>query len=198
MKPGSPSTINDFWKWFDAVHSHFGKHFENQSLVDELDSRIANMGNYSWEIGPGFRNPDNSMLVFSPSGDAQILEDTRNIVDRAPFIAGWEFYPAKPPKQWNRVFCMQISSNEIIDARSWSYVAHAENPGRFRLVIVAPALNNMSPILRTIAAEIFLDGEVGEAERIHRISSIEVVTSCDPEFALKSRPIAELAATILS
>lgn len=137
------ATIDDFWKWFSSVCDSFGQAFENDRLIRELDERIAELGDYGWELGPGARDPDASMLAFSPGGDVACLRETRHIVGRVPTCPGWEFYPAKPPKRWRRQVIVETADGELlIDAAGWKYDLRQRSSGAFDLMIVAPELKH--------------------------------------------------------
>ena len=153
----------------------------DSGFINSLDKRISKIGNISWELGPGLRKPENNALVFSPNGDSELLGQTSMIVDMAPFCKGWEFYPAKPPKKWQMRFSMEDDRGKTyeIDAANWKYVLLKYRDDTFNIVIRMPDLGQLPEGMKYTAAEILLDGELGEEERIKRIIEIEIVDEFD-------------------
>src|SRR5215813_1484474 len=94
--------ITQFWDWFATAAGRFSEDFHDEALIRELDARVAALGPFAWELGPGLK--EKNALVISPGGDRKSLRETRRIVSLAPEIPGWEIHPAKPPKQWEAVF----------------------------------------------------------------------------------------------
>lgn len=187
------ATTRAFWKWFESVAGHFGPQFENETLVRELDTRINALGGFAWEIGPGRREA--SMLAISPGGDPDILAETRNIVACAPKIPGWEFHAAKPPKQWQPIFDIQDESGLPfrVNATDWKAVFLTRPNMASTLIIEAPGLQGLSHEHQQWAAEIAVDGLIGEERRIEDIGSILVVQKFDPRIKHRSVPITEIS-----
>ncbi|MBS4064316.1 MAG: hypothetical protein KGZ74_07130 [Chitinophagaceae bacterium] len=88
--------IKDFWLWFNSISNELESNFRNEILLKQLDKKIDHLGNFTWEIGPGRKEPN--MLVISPNGNVDLLEDTKQIIDLVPKIKRWEFYYAKQPR----------------------------------------------------------------------------------------------------
>jgi hypothetical protein len=196
MSEISDVDINAFWKWFVVVSDQFGNQFENSKLINELDQRITSLGGFTWEIGPGIINPSNSSLVISPCGDRKKLRSTKKIVDKSPSCVGWEFYPAKMPKNWDRKFVIQIQPGQElqVNASQWRY-ALLKYPGNtFDIIVRAPELLNFDDDARCQAVEIVLDSELGEEQSLLWIGGIEIVSKYDDDLANKSNPIEHLSA----
>lgn len=170
------SDILDFWRWFASVCGGFASHFENAALLKELDQHVTALGPFTWEVGPS-RNSNDSILVISPGGHAELLQETKTIVDLAPACPGWQFFSAKQPKDWERRFFMNDSQgNQLaVDASEWRYVLYGYPDGVFDIVVHAPDLAGLSEQDQITAAEIVLDGELGEEARLSLINEIEIV-----------------------
>lgn len=184
--------ISEFWEWFSGNCEHFGKDFDNEELLNELDIRIGGLGDFAWEMGPG-KLKENA-LVISPGGDADLLEGTRRIVKCAGEQDDWEFYYAKPPKEWELRFNFNSADNKIveIDGSQWEYVLLRYEDGMFEIIIRTPALNGLGESDKRTAAEILLDGILGEEERIQTISSIDVVEEFEWSYKGKTSNIKNL------
>jgi hypothetical protein len=186
------SGISEFWRWFESVCGDFGKRFENVSLLEELDQRVAALGPFTWEVGPA-PNSSDSLLVISPGGRTELLSETRKIIGLAPACSGWRFFSAKPSKEWERRFFMNDSEGKrvAVDASQWRYVLYGYPDGVFDIVIDAPDLAPLAEQDRITAAEIVLDGELGEEARLSLIGEIEVVVA-PADASLKTTPIAHV------
>jgi hypothetical protein len=186
------SDISEFWIWFASVSGDFGARFENASLLKELDLRVTALGPFTWEVGPA-PNSSDSILVISPGGRAELLPETKKVVDLAPACPGWRFFSAIPPKQWDRRFFMNDSEGTrvAVDASQWRYVLHKYPDGVFDIVIYAPDLAPLAEQDRITAAEIVLDGELGEEARLSLIDGIEIVVA-PVDRSVKTTPIAHV------
>jgi hypothetical protein len=187
--------ITEFWDWFQEVCNQLGERFENQCLIDELDARIARLGTFGWEIGPGVQNDHNNAFVLTPSGDLDLLIKTREIIKAAPVCPGWEFYPAKPAKKWQRKFILLDDDREIsVNASDARYVLRQYADGIFDLLLADQNIAVLTKPLQETAAEILIDGEIGEELRMQVIKKIDIVTQFDTVLQQKSSSIESLTA----
>jgi len=186
--------ISEFWDWFQSVCDGFGERFENSTLIDQLDLRVASLGGVSWEIGPAIDPSKENMLVITPCGNSDLLCMTKRIVSMAPDSNKWEFYYAKPPKNWQLLFFVaDENGREIeVDASDWEYVLLRFPDGTIDIVIQAPSLSGLNDNLKGVAAEIALDGELGEEIRIKLLGEIEVVHAFETSMADKANPVRTL------
>ena len=189
-----PARIREFWGWFAGACTTFGDTFENAAAIEELARRIAGLGEYSWEIGPAQKNPSHLLLVISPGGNRDLLPRTREIIALAPDCPGWEFAPARPPKQWDLRAALEYEGvgSLFLDARPWRYAIQKDPQGKLRVVICAPELADYEDPVKQGAAGIILDGELGEDARLDHIARIDVVAEFDENLADSANPISEL------
>jgi hypothetical protein len=192
MDHNKTKKISQFWEWFFKNCKDFGVNFDNAILLAELDDRISKLGNFSWEIGPG-REKDNA-LVISPNGDADLLEETKEIIKKARNCSGWEYYYAKPPKKWELVFDFETSNETFIEvnASEWQYVLLQYEDGMFEIIIRATNLNGLNETDKLTAAEITLDGVLGEELRMQAICEIDVVEEFEEIYKGKASNIKSL------
>ncbi len=182
-----------FWHWFSTVQSDFGDHFENASLLAELDENLSRLGDYGWEVGPGTLAPN--ALVISPAGRRELLARTREIVQEAPHITGWEFHAAKPPKKWAGTFEMHDDDDRLVhvDASNWTFVMLRYPSGTTEVLVEAPQLDpSLSDAYRRWAAEIAIDALIGEERRLQLIDEVAVTEHMEPAHRPLARPILEL------
>lgn len=167
--------IDRFWHWFSENCQSFGSKFENSVLLTELDTWISNLGDFSWEVGPG-KIKENA-LVISPNGDFTMLEYTKKIVARAIPCNDWEYYYAKPPKKWDMKFDYETGNgqNINIDASSWEYVLLRYDDRKFDIKIKPDIFSQIGYEDKLVIAEILLDGILGEEKRMRLINFVDVV-----------------------
>ncbi len=169
------SKINKFWDWF-LVNEHFLKpELITNILVDNIDEKIQELGNFSWEIGYDDEKKDN-FLVISPNGSYELLDECKYIINISPKIKNWYFLYSRPPKKWNLIFNLEINGNKLFfDAKEWEFLLFKYPDGVYDIVI---NFNNNEKIIKKIfydAAIIALEGELGEEFVIEKINKIEIV-----------------------
>jgi len=192
--------IRQFWEWFFENCQKFGASFENEELLESLDNWISQLGDFSWEVGPG-KAKDNA-LVISPHGDHDLLQNTKQIIAGAKDCEGWEFYYAKPPKEeeWELIFTFETTEGEMVDvdASPWEYTLLKYDDGMLEIIIKAPDLRELDESDKQIAAEIVLDGVLGEEVRMRTICRIEVVDEFDRPYRDKAGNIKYLSEHVKS
>lgn len=193
------NSIKEFWKWFASICEDFGEDFDNYDLIDDLDRRISSLGDFTWELGPGINS--SNMLVISPGGELSLLEKTKKIISYSLKCKGWEFFYAKPPKDWDLIFDFYRDSEEHIEvnANTWEYVLLKYDDGMFEILIKCENVDSRLSIdERQIACEILLDGILGEELRILRFEIIEVVDSFERKYQNKVLNIKSLSSRSVS
>jgi hypothetical protein len=133
------------------------------------------------------------MLSFSPDQRASI-EITRQIVSAAPKCEGWEFYAAKPHKKWQQLFIMRgdRGADVRVDASSWDYVLRKLENGRYRVIVETTGIAAHSQRFKQTAAEILVEGELGEELALKAIEDVRVVDDLDAQYSNTRRPVSQL------
>ncbi|GGB26520.1 hypothetical protein [Puia dinghuensis] len=180
--------VRQFWEWFSKNCQNFGVDFSNAELLEKLDNWVTQLGDFSWEVGPG-KAKDNA-LVISPNGDEDLLQDSKLIITSAKDCEGWEYYYAKPPKEkeWNLIFSLETSEGEIVevDASQWEYTLLQYEDGMFEIIVKAPDLQQLDEADKQAAAEILLDGILGEEARMQTICAIDIVEKFEEPYRDKA------------
>ncbi len=183
------NNISRFWSWFSDHSVELADANIPQTLIAQLEEQLFAIHRLDWEIGPGRSAPN--LFALSPRGDRQALKLTRGIVAQAPKLTGWEFYPAKQPREWNLVFSLNVKDKEVeIDGKRWEFVAYKFDDGTYDLVLKPDSTKGLSDDYLNWAATIIADGEIGEEKRLELIGNIEVVKTWD-EKAVRSARILE-------
>ena len=183
-----PERVDSFWKWFVEQQAALAVDQVEAGLLEDLDERVRDLGDFDWEIGPGKKQ--RCFLALSPRGDREGLAHTREVMSRAPSVAGWEFYAAKPPRDWSLVFTMERRGEELsIDATAWEFVAYLFKDGTFDVLLKPPATPLLSEEEAQCAAIVIVDGELGEATRLELVGSIEVVKEWDAKARAAARKL---------
>lgn len=181
-------TTAAFWSWFLAHRQELAADEITQPLVEQLEERLFAIHRLDWEIGPGRETPN--FFALSPRGNRSTLAVTRGIVAQAPEVEGWSFYPAKPPRQWNLVFTLDVQGKEVeIDAKQWQFIAYEFDDGTFDLVFKPDSLKGLPADYLNWAAVIIADGEIGEEKRMELIGNIEVVDKWEGKAAASAQPL---------
>lgn len=176
--------IDDFWSWFgkSADQLSLGK----KSSIRQLGVKVESLGDYGWEIGPGFHGDGESKsFVLSPKGNPELLEQTKAIIAKAPYIDNWEFWPAKPPKKWNRKFYFTSRNGDkvAVDASTWKYTLLRYDDGLLEIIFYAPNLFELSEALREKSVWLVADSELGEEFVIKNIAAVTPIESFTAEFS---------------
>jgi hypothetical protein len=93
--------IDNWWRAFQGKTSDLSALFHRKSEWDlvrwmhdylgEVDPRLM------WEYGPA-RSQEGHRLVITPESHRWLRPVVRSLLERAPKIAGWEFYPNRLPE----------------------------------------------------------------------------------------------------
>ena len=165
-------------------------------MLNDLDNHINKLGGFAWEVGPGLFSVN--QLVITPGGDVNLLPYTKEIISYAPVIFDWEFYYAKPPKEWEFVFDFEKDDGNTVEinASCWRYVLLRYDDGMFGVIFQTHDLNGFSDIDKIIISEILLDGIIGEEHRMLFICSIDITEEFDDIHKTKSSDIKNLSSQV--
>ncbi|XZF15907.1 hypothetical protein ACTHGU_07200 [Chitinophagaceae bacterium MMS25-I14] len=163
--------ILNFWKWFNDNKSKLESDSYDPSFIEKLDETITEW-ELDWEIGPGVLK-ENSMTI-SPKGNIKLLPATEKIIEKAPAIDDWEFYPVKQPKQnW---FLLELPDDNInIDAKHWEYVLLQYKDGKIEVLIKADSLSEFDKDTKEIIADIVLTNLLGEKLFMEKVDYFDIV-----------------------
>jgi len=183
-----------FWNWFSNNSHYLGDEFRRKGLISELDRRISRLGDFVWEFGPG--KVEENAFVISPGGDLELLEISKEVISRATKCKGWEFHYAKPPKDWELKFQFERGDGRMadVDASGWKYVLLEYEDEPYEIIIKLPRLlMELGDRDALIAAEITLDGILGEERRMRLINVIDVVFEFEEKYKDKVSDIKVLS-----
>jgi hypothetical protein len=177
--------IHRFWVWFQAHEPAIRRAYENGDtaaldalLSPKVEEAVPGAG---WELGP-YALPLNA-LVFSP-GVRERIAACRDLVRAAPEVAGWTFFPAKPPKALTSLV-VHVDGHEVCADR-WSYRMTAYGGGEFvDLEIFFEETDSPEPADVELATELVVESLVGEMVSLERIGSID--TFCVPDVGAVER-----------
>ena len=168
-------------------------------LLEELDGRVHDLDSMlSWEVGPGTSTP--WQLVISPNLNRDLRQKAQEIVSQAPELEGWEFYPARRPKDWNYKVLMERSNGGEplqLDASGWSFVLLQYPDGVKEVLLQGTNLPTLNDDERWQAAAITLESILGEDVVMDRINEFDLVDKLEPRFAEKQRPIQHLREVVM-
>lgn len=169
-----------FWKWFLEHQDNIIEVNSKDSFVKELDKKVKELGNYSWEIGPGKKN--SLAFTISPGGDKELLEKTKKIIGFAPNISGWEFYSSIQIKEWSNFFTTFINGKKIgVDISKWKYVLYQFEDGTYDIAIKPIPFKKALEDSISELSEMIVDSLIGEEKRIEKIVNLDIVPEFDSE-----------------
>jgi len=113
-----------FWLWFQLISNDLLLNPTRVDLVEQLDSRVKELGNYDWEIGP--TDTSGYYFAISPNLDLEKLKYSMQIVEVSPKCEGWLFLSSKPQKKWSGVWKMknELGKEILINSSDWKYVLY--------------------------------------------------------------------------
>jgi hypothetical protein len=175
--------IQEFWRWFMGHREQLSSRSVLDATIKELEDKLSSLKITDWEIGPGKKAK--YMMAFSPAGNSNTLEITKEIIKSCPteLLKEWEFYPAKAPKNWDLRFFINNNNDESIevDGKLWELIVYKFKDKTYDVVMKPPEalLKSLNSEALNWAAIIIVDGEIGEELRITRVKDIEVVKKWD-------------------
>ena len=171
--------IKNFWEWFEQHEEKF-RVISNPELVREmLDNQVLQFGKFYWEIGEGEKKPHR--FIISPNGNAKMLQLSLAIMNDAPDLPHWEFYGAKPPRDWDFTFEMYDSFvvKRKIDAAEWEYIIRMNPNRKIKLLLYAENIDFLDMEEKLAAADLVLNNIIGEAAKITHIESVTFIPFVD-------------------
>jgi len=178
--------IEIFWSWFAMNESKLSFAIEHESgaetLVEDLNNLILDLGAFSWEAGPGMNKT--CFLTISPNENKALLDVSKSIMDAAPNLENWQFNYFKPAKNWDRKFVIYDDlMNELdIDASSWKYVVLKFEGDMKEVIIEADNISHLDRETAQSAADLVIMSEVGEEIKINKISTVNIVNELDEQY----------------
>ncbi|MBL4862392.1 MAG: hypothetical protein JKY09_05175 [Crocinitomicaceae bacterium] len=190
--------IEGLWSWFYKNEQKIRDCVEQESapfrdyIVQNLDDLILDLGMFSWAIGEGVHKKWS--LTISPNGDKDLLEKSRRIIAGAPELVAWEFYFSKPAKEWDRKFVVydDMMTEQQINASDWKYVSTQKGDGMIDLILEAENIGHLDVDTANTAADLVVLNEIGEENKIVRISSVSIVDLLDSNNDNDKKNITEL------
>lgn len=175
----SLAAIQSFWAWFQANEPAIRRAYDSGDtatldalLSPKVEEVVPGAG---WEMGP-YALPLNA-LVFSP-GVRERVAACRDLARAAPEIAGWKFFPAKPPKELSSLV-VHVDGYEVCADR-WFYRMTSYGGGEFvDLEIFYEEPDSPEPDDVELATELLIEALVGEMVSLERIGAID--THCVPD-----------------
>ncbi len=181
MNQDSNTKIKSFWKWFveneirirEVLDSDLQG--EREALINDLDNLILDFGMFTWEIGHGSEKL--FFLTVSPNGNRERLGISKSIMKSAPDLSDWEFYYAKPAKDWDLQF--SLFDNNIVEqhvnARDWSFALIKQQDNKIKIIIEADNVTHLDFDTRLTAADLVVTSMLGEERKIMSVGDIEIV-----------------------
>ncbi len=188
--------VKNFWVWFKENNNKLNPEIITNRMIDILDSKILELGDFSWEIREG--KSKSNMLIISPGGDIELLDITKQIIDSSGDIPDWEFEYYKPAKDWDYVFSIDETSEtkKDIDATKWEYILLKYSDQTFDIIIKADTIKLLNDTEKSIAIDIVLESILGEKKSLELIKNIDIVNDFQEKYLGKQNTITVLSSHI--
>lgn len=184
--------IGQFWQWFVKNEAKFRYAKDTRILVEEMDNLILDLGRFKWEVGP---EAGQFYLVISPNEDLNLLEISSAIMEAAPQLNHWRFYPSYPAKDWDFTFEMYDSFmlKQNYSAANWCFLLfEGSNPNIFEIDLQTDNLELLDPDDQMMAAKLVIRNILGESAKIKFIENINLIDEFTEEHDDEALPIQKL------
>ena len=171
--------INDFWNWFAEHEERFRIIQDPHAVREMLDNQILQFGAFAWEIGEGKSKPHT--LTISPNGNSKLLRLSQAIIGEAPDSVYWEFFAAKPVRDWDFIMEMYdaFMVKQTVDTAEWEYLFRMTPEFKLRILLYAENIDSVDDDEKKSASDFVVDSIIGEADRIDFVDSIEFISFVD-------------------
>ncbi|MFK7775131.1 MAG: hypothetical protein AB8F94_23525 [Saprospiraceae bacterium] len=171
--------INDFWNWFVEHEEKFRIIQDPHAVREMLDNQILQFGAFAWEIGEGRGKPHT--LTISPNGNSKLLRRSQAIIGEAPDLRYWEFFAAKPPRDWDFIMEMYdaFMVKQTVDTADWEYLFRMTPEFKLRILLYAENIDSFDEDDKKSASDFVINSIIGEADKIDYVNSIEFISFVD-------------------
>lgn len=191
--------IDQFWSWFKENEAEF-RGDNPELLVEQMNNLVLDFGIFKWEIAQ--TEDQHYYLLISPNNDAARLKISQAIIEAAPRLKHWYFYPSYPPKEdWDYTFEMYDSFmlKQKYSASNWYFLLfEAVDRDAFELDIRARNLSLLDDDDQLMAVNLVVRNLIGEATKIKYLDQINFVDDFEPEDETAAMPIQNLRKKLLS
>lgn len=191
--------IEDFWEWFYKMEGKYKQFFTENAVVDRdqlveaMNNRVLDFGMFSWEIGP--TDPPGYYLTISPGGNKELLSISKSIMQAAPALRDWVFYPAKPAKPTDLAFNLYDSFmiERRIDAADW-YFALKDGPDFSKdIMLEAHSIKTLDEETQKTAGDLVVIRMIGEERKIKQVNKVLVFDKLPERYRATKQPIFQLS-----
>ena len=167
--------INDFWSWFVEHEEKFRIIRDPHAAREMLDNQILQFGVFAWEIGEGRDKPHT--FTISPNGNSKMLRRSQAIIGEAPEMKHWEFFAARPAREWDFILEMYDSFmvKQRVDSADWEYLFRLTPEFKVRILLYAENIDFFDDDDKRSAADFVINSIIGEADKIDYVDSIEFI-----------------------
>lgn len=171
--------IRNFWDWFVEHEEKFRIITDPRMARDMLDNQVLQFGIFAWEIGEGNNKPHT--FTISPNGDAKMLRISKAIFEEAPELPQWEFYHARPARDWDFTFEMfdSFMVKQKVDAADWEYIIRMTPERKIKLLLYAENVDFLDMDDKLSAADFVINSIIGEEDKIDFVESIVFIPFID-------------------
>jgi hypothetical protein len=182
----------EFWDWFVLNNGLFVGEQIGQAAIAELDSEFSKaFPELTWEIGPIEKG---NYLAISPGMNPALIEIAKTASSLAPNVSGWRVLSARPKKNWDGKFFMQIGkSRRSFDTATWRFVMLQYKDGFRELIFVSDEASKLLEAECITAAKIAAESVFGEERALALFDQISLEETVDSSLAERMQPFGQLS-----
>lgn len=170
-------SIDAWWQAFAAQTDKFDALFsrsDDWDLPAWMDEHLGAVEpRLMWEFGPALRQKGHR-LVVTPEAAHELRPLVRTLIERAPPLAGWEFYEYRLPEDFRQAL-RSISGRTGEDIAGTLFRARPARGGRIDLTFSIPFCRDEGDRTALHAAFVACECLLGERLLDERVGAIEVV-----------------------
>jgi hypothetical protein len=156
--------VKHFWKWFTANAELLKILYSSgqfEGLAKEVNRELDRVEpQLAWEMGAGIKKP--YMLTISAEGNPRFRQIADLMVERAPELAGWEFYSSRPARPAPRAVRLP-ERGEKFDTSEWEFIpVERSDSAGLDLVVIDDQLAGSDREAALRAVSLYLDQLLGE------------------------------------
>jgi hypothetical protein len=186
--------IESFWEWFSGKEKEIrqtieeGNNSEKNLLVEEINNRVLDFGRLSWELNG--ENSKDLVFIISPNTSLELFAITKQIMEQAPSLKQWTFFPFRPPVDWDfqLPYYDDFMNEKEVNVQEWKFRIKKEKNEKITILFYAENLTEPVQELKEAIMEQATVNMMGEEIRLLNIEKLVLENNKEQQYL----PINEL------
>jgi septin family protein len=179
LKPSENTSIYGYKYFFnEIIQLYNNRKMPNKILLS--GKKGSGKSTFAYHLVNFFLSKDEE-LKYDLIENKIKLENLKNfvaIIGEAPNLKDWEFFAAKPARDWDYVLEMYDSFmvKQRINIADWEYLFRMTPNFKIRILIYAENIDFLDEDDKRSASDFVVNSIIGEADKIDYIDSIEFIS----------------------